>query len=69
MTLMNKFLIGLTLVLFILGIIFFTMYLTNRKKVDPENKKQVRNQKLNFYLALYLLIGSLVVGLFLFIIF
>ena len=69
MTLMNKFLIGLTLVLLILGIIFFTMYLTNRKTVDPENKKQVRNQKLNFYLALYLLIGSLVVGLFLFIIF
>lgn len=69
MTLMKPFLIGLTVVLLLLGIAFLVNYLLRNKKIDKTNPKAVRNQKLNLYLSIYLFIGTIIVGCFIFLIY
>ena len=69
MTLMKPFLIILSAILLFSGIIFLAVYLSKRKKIDKDKPKAVRNQQLNLYLAIYLLVGSLIVGSFIFIIY
>ncbi len=69
MTLMKPFLIILSAILLFSGIIFLAVYLSKRKKIDEDKPKAVRNQQLNLYLAIYLLVGSLIVGSFIFIIY
>ena len=69
MTLMKPFLIILSAILLFSGIIFLAVYLSKRKKIDKDKPKAVRNRQLNLYLAIYLLVGSLIVGSFIFIIY
>ena len=69
MTLMKPFLIILSAILLFSGIIFLAVYLSKRKKIDEDKPKAVRNQQLNLYLAIYSLVGSLIVGSFIFIIY
>lgn len=64
MTLMKPFLIVLTILMLMIGTFFLILYFINAKKYNKENEKEVLNQKLNLYLAILILIGAVVVGTF-----
>lgn len=64
MTLMKPFLIVLTILMLMIGTFFLILYFINAKKYNKENEKEVLNQKLNLYLAILILVGAVVIGTF-----
>lgn len=69
MTLIKPVLIGLFLFMLLVGGVFLVLYFKNKKTINMKNEKEVRNQQLNLYLSILILVGALLVGSFLFIIY
>lgn len=53
----------------VVGLTFLILFLVNRKKVEATDDEGMRNQKLNLYLAILILIGAVLVGACIFLIY